>query len=41
LLDENKGAPLAEIQSRLLGAVHAWTGSDFEDDLTLVLVRAL
>ena len=34
------GKPLAEIQQHVLTAVHEWAGEEFEDDLTLLLVRA-
>jgi sigma-B regulation protein RsbU (phosphoserine phosphatase) len=33
--------PLATIQSRILGEVKAWTGKELDDDLTLVLARAI
>ncbi len=32
--------PLAEIQRRVVTAVHAWAGLELEDDMTLLLVRA-
>ena len=34
------GRPLPEIQAEVLQAVHRWSGSSAEDDMTLMLVRA-
>ena len=34
------GKPLAEIQAQVLQAVHQWSGSSPEDDMTLMLARA-
>jgi sigma-B regulation protein RsbU (phosphoserine phosphatase) len=33
--------PLAEIQRQVVTAVHAWAGQELEDDMTLLLVRAI
>ncbi len=41
LIAANRQKPLGEIQERILGAVHAWTGDEVEDDITLVLARVL
>jgi sigma-B regulation protein RsbU (phosphoserine phosphatase) len=40
LLDRYSEEPLAEIQSRVVDAVHNWTGKEPEDDMTLLIVRA-
>lgn len=39
LVSANRQKPLGEIQDRILRAVHAWTGDEVEDDITLVLAR--
>jgi sigma-B regulation protein RsbU (phosphoserine phosphatase) len=33
--------PLSEIQAKLIAAVRSWAGKEPEDDMTLVLVRAI
>lgn len=40
LVTEHVLKPLAEIQHHVLTSVHQWAGAEFEDDLTLLLVRA-
>ncbi len=41
LIHSQDGKPLSEIEKGILRAVRAWTGDEVEDDMTLVLVRAL
>ena len=36
-----RNLPLPDIQARIMGSVRAWTNNEPEDDMTLVLVRAL
>jgi len=40
VVENNRGKPLPEIQSRVLGAVRGWSRNEPEDDMTLMLVRA-
>lgn len=40
MIEQNSDMPLAQIQDRVLEAVHRWSGDELEDDLTLLLVRA-
>lgn len=39
LIAENRRNPLGRIQEKILQEVHAWTGEEVEDDITLVLGR--
>jgi sigma-B regulation protein RsbU (phosphoserine phosphatase) len=39
LIELNRYKPLGEVQERILREVHAWTGDEVEDDITLVLAR--
>ncbi len=41
LVSELSEKPVAEIQQRLIEAVRAWTRRELEDDVTLVIVRAI
>lgn len=41
LIDQRDGDSLADLESKVLQAVRAWTGDEVEDDMTLVLIRAL
>lgn len=36
-----RAEPLAQIQQRVLAALRGWAGAELEDDMTLLLVRAL
>ena len=40
VIDEHSQKPLAEIQARVLEAVHNWSGEEPDDDMTLLMVRA-
>jgi sigma-B regulation protein RsbU (phosphoserine phosphatase) len=39
LVSANRLNPLSTIQQQVLQDVHAWTGEEVEDDITLVLAR--
>ncbi len=41
LVEAHRDRPLPEIQQRVLAAVRRWAGEELEDDLTLLLVRAI
>lgn len=41
LIEANGNKPLAEIQQQVLGAVRKWSGDEPEDDMTLLIARAL
>ncbi len=41
LVPAHAAKPLAEIQDRILDAVESWAAKDLEDDMTLLLVRAV
>ncbi len=41
LLNSRDGQSLAEIEARVLQAVRAWSGDEVEDDMTLMLIRAV
>jgi phosphoserine phosphatase RsbU/P len=40
-IEKHSGEPLAEIQAAVLKAVNAWAGDELEDDMTLLVVRAI
>jgi len=40
-VEERCGAPLLEIQSHILDALHSWSDKEPEDDMTLLIVRAI
>jgi phosphoserine phosphatase RsbU/P len=40
-IEKHSEEPLAEIQAAVLKAVHAWAGDELEDDMTLLVVRAI
>jgi sigma-B regulation protein RsbU (phosphoserine phosphatase) len=40
-IEKHSDAPLAEIQAAVLEAVRAWAGDELEDDMTLLVVRAI
>jgi sigma-B regulation protein RsbU (phosphoserine phosphatase) len=40
-IERRKGNTLAEIQAGVLEAVRKWAGDDLEDDMTLLMVRAV
>ena len=40
VINEHSERPLAEIQARVLEAVHNWSGEEPDDDMTLLMVRA-
>lgn len=40
-IEKHSEKPLAEIQSRVLEAVRNWAGDELEDDMTLLMVRAI
>ena len=41
LVSTHRDEPLARIQERILEAVRHWSGKEPEDDMTLVIVRAI
>jgi len=41
VIEANGSRPLAEIQQQVLGAVRRWSGDEPEDDMTLLIARAL
>lgn len=40
-IEKNAGRPLSEIQAAILEAVRAWAGNEPDDDMTLLMVRAI
>ena len=41
VIESHGNKPLAEIQQQVLGAVRKWSGDEPEDDMTLLIARAL
>lgn len=40
-IEKNAGKPLSEIQAAILEAVRSWAGDEPDDDMTLLMVRAI
>jgi len=40
-IEKHSEKPLAEIQTAVLEAVRGWAGDELEDDMTLLVVRAI
>jgi phosphoserine phosphatase RsbU/P len=40
-IEKNAGRPLSEIQAAILEAVRMWAGDEPDDDMTLLMVRAI
>ncbi len=41
VIEEHSEKPVAEIQAQVLEAVHQWSGQEPDDDMTLLMVRAI